>query len=663
MKRFWIFITLAILTATQCSHPYEEGMLGTFPYLDMMTGTSASFTAGGSAPQKGEIKLSTNMTITTEVDYSGNDRGWISNISSSTDNSGITTIAYTVNANTRRFARKATIKILADKVQTGLAVTVTQEAYKMTGETVIYEGDLILRSQEDVDNCIYTKITGNLTITGDDIHDLSALEHIEAVGGNLIIEGCSQLSSLGPLNDLSVAMLRLYGTWAEAILENFMGGFLSLEIENCLDHTIDISVLTRFQGLESLRITGTEITNLTDVAEMTDLSSVTLLSCQVTQPEINYLEMLMPDTEFSIDFDYQTSFNLSATQVSEYYAEFRISVLFNPEPDLIEFGYILADDGEFDMSGKQALDGWYFGTFLLTVNALDPGQDYSIWIYGISSDNRYFLSEVETFTTTKVNYYTYTVTPEYPSWNGSSEAAEFARFEAYMITDIENLIHKPLAFDKTADGSQKATVPEGHLPIHMMAYNGGRGAGGSISIGADVIQFQVDETDGIDDDIVFATTDNTFDSDKTESLAFVRPFAKINVNVDFSESIGDISDIAAIDVTFDNMYKNWALVSDGSQLYDMSMTYGFSKSTDELTSLVNIASERYVLPHVEDAEKTAAVTITFDSGETVSTNSVLSEAIQANNIYDITLNVKLNRLNGTFEVDQVEIVDGGIIEF
>lgn len=664
MKRFWIFITLAILTATQCSHPYEEGMLGAFPYLEMMSGTSASFKADGSVPQKGEIKLSTNMKITTQVDYTGNDRGWISNISTSTNGSGITTISYTVLANTRRTARKAAIKILADNAQTGFSVTVNQEAYVMTGEAEVYEGDLILRSQDEVNNCIYTEITGSLTISGDDIHDLSALEHITAVGGSLIIEGCSQLSSFGPLNDLSVNMLCLKGAWTEALLQNYSGEFKSLEIENCLDHAIDISILTRFSWIENLRITGSDIINLVFVTEFTDIKSVTLLSCQVTQPEINYLKMMMPDTEFSIDFDYQTSFNLSATAIDEYYAEFRVSVLFEQEPDFIELGYVLSDDGTFDMSESKALNGWYFGTFMMTVNNLDPGQDYSIWIYGISRDNSCFLSEVETFTTTKVNFYTYTITPVYPQFTGSDMESEFKWIDANIIKRAETDPTVAILEFRAADnGTYEATVPEGYYPIYIRAYEENSN-GFTWAQWPDRFELQSVSSDGSAGDITATITSNTFYSDYSESPLFRRPLANISVKVDFTGSVGDLSDITEIEVSLDGFYEYWSLLSDASEVYYGEKAYSFSNSVEGISGIADIAADRFIFPHNEDsASRTATVTITFASGETAASTAVLSETIEANNIYDITLNVKLNRLNGTFDVDQVEIVDGGIIEF
>lgn len=662
MKRFLTIITLAILTATQCSHPYEEGMLGAFPYIEIMSETSANFEAGGSANQKGSIQFCTNMSITAQIEYSSGNTGWISNVSTSQGDGNVTTLSYTVSANTKRSARKAVIKILADNMHTNFSVTVNQAAYQMTGEAVVHDGDLILSSQEEVNDCIYTSITGNLIISGNKIADLSALEHIKTVSGNLTIENCSQLTDLGPLSDLNIYKLHLKGTVVTSILENYTGSFESLEIENSIEQSFDFSVITSFTDLESLKITNSRFKNLVDITEMINLKQVTLLSCSISQSEINFLKHLMPDTTFNIDSN-PDIFQISVNQTSEYSAEFNVSLQFDSEPALTEFGYILTTDNLFDFSKRTEVNGWWFGTFIINMNNLDSGQAYNIWIYGISDDNRYFLSEVETFTTLEVNYHTYTVTPEYPLWKGLSDVPKYDYFEAFMFTDIENNIFKTLSFNNSTDGCLSATVPEGYIPIYMIAHNGGRGSGNTVSMSADIIQLQIDESDGIYDDIVFAATHNTFDSDKTESPAFIRPLALIDVNVDFSESVGNLSDIISVDVSFDNLYKNWMLVSDGSQTYSTGMTYKFSKSTDGQSDFVNIASRRYVMPHVTNAERNAVVTITFNSGETISSSTILSEVIEANNIYDITLNVKLNRLNGTFEVDQVEVVDGGIIEF
>lgn len=668
MKRFWIFITLAILTATQCSHPYEEGMLGSFPYIEMTSPSSASFkaNAGNSESMKGTILLNTNMTVTAKVEYNGNSTGWISNVTSSDEGAAVK-LTYTVSANTKRSARKAVINILADNVQTGFSVTVSQEAYQMTGSPVIYEGDLILNSQEDIDNCIYTGVTGNLIISGDDISDLSALEHIDSVGGSLIISGCSSLTDLGPLNDLDIDELSLTGTWAEDILTSYTGSFPRLTIDSCMDAPLNLSVLKRFTGLKDIVIISSDIDNILAISEMTWLDSLTLSDgvTGVYQVEINYLTTIAPDIDVTVNnlYDDNVRLSLQMTACEEYSASFIADLSLDGSPK--EVGYILSQDGTFNFNTKVVIETYTGSNTSLEfkASALDSGQDYTIWLYVISAFGDTFLSAPMDFTTAHVNFYTYTVNPLYPSWNGSSETPAYNSFEAFMITDIEDGTLKALLFEEAADGSLKATVPEGIIPIYMMAHGGGRGAGTEIGIGSDIIALQSIDADGIKDDIVFAATYNTFQSDMTESPEFIRPLAQINVNIDFSGSIGDLSDIATIGVNLDNFYKSWMLVSGRSQTYANNTAYSFTASVDGNSELVNIVSGRYVMPHVADAARSAAVTITFDSGETVSSNIVLSESIEANNIYDITLNVKINRFDGTFTVDEVEIVDGGIIEF
>ena len=65
MKRIWIIIAIALIGATNCSHPYEEGMTGAFPFIELMSGTSISMDAVGS--QTGVIELNTNMRISTRL--------------------------------------------------------------------------------------------------------------------------------------------------------------------------------------------------------------------------------------------------------------------------------------------------------------------------------------------------------------------------------------------------------------------------------------------------------------------------------------------------------------------------------------------------------------------------------------------------------------------
>jgi hypothetical protein len=67
----------------------------------------------------------------------------------------------------------------------------------------IYFGDLTLSSQAEVDAFIYTEVTGRLTISGNDINDLSPLSSLITVSGGFYIDNNDALTSLVGLENLS----------------------------------------------------------------------------------------------------------------------------------------------------------------------------------------------------------------------------------------------------------------------------------------------------------------------------------------------------------------------------------------------------------------------------------------------------------------------------
>jgi len=70
----------------------------------------------------------------------------------------------------------------------GNAVNPTQQEIIDGGPCpLIWEGDITLSFQSEVDTFSYQIITGQLTISGDDITDLSQLAGLTIVGGSLVI--------------------------------------------------------------------------------------------------------------------------------------------------------------------------------------------------------------------------------------------------------------------------------------------------------------------------------------------------------------------------------------------------------------------------------------------------------------------------------------------
>ncbi|MEJ2595346.1 MAG: T9SS type A sorting domain-containing protein [bacterium] len=155
--------------------------------------------------------------------------------------------------------------------------TIDNVSVPQSGVSIACEGDVTLSSQAEVDAFDCTLITGNLTINGGDINDLSPLSSLTSVGGTLEIisnyslfslDGLSSLTLVG--GDLNIALntdlLSLNGLSSLSSV----GG--DLEINNNLD-------LNNLNGLSSLSSVGGDLivfnnSSLTTLDGLSSLSSV-----------------------------------------------------------------------------------------------------------------------------------------------------------------------------------------------------------------------------------------------------------------------------------------------------------------------------------------------------------------------------------------------------
>jgi hypothetical protein len=163
----------------------------------------------------------------------------------------------------------------------GNAVNPTKEQILADGPCIpVYNGDLILTSQAEIDAFEYTEVLGNLEISGTDIVNLYGLLILISVEGDLYIrnnplltnlDGLSSLSTVGgdviidnnpvltDLDGLSVSSLTYIGQDLE-ILNNSsltnLDGLSSLSYLGNNLRLIDNLVLTRFGGLYLLFESG-----------------------------------------------------------------------------------------------------------------------------------------------------------------------------------------------------------------------------------------------------------------------------------------------------------------------------------------------------------------------------------------------------------------------
>ncbi|WP_282080050.1 hypothetical protein [Aquimarina algiphila] len=135
----------------------------------------------------------------------------------------------------------------------------------------IYEGNLILTSQAQVDTFDYCEITGNLTIQEDvagDITDLSSLATLETLGGGLYIKSNTSITNLDAFHNLKTINGSLELS-KNAILAN-IDGLSGLEIIN---GNLVISINKKITSLRAFNTLTTLNGNLNLLANegLTDL--------------------------------------------------------------------------------------------------------------------------------------------------------------------------------------------------------------------------------------------------------------------------------------------------------------------------------------------------------------------------------------------------------
>lgn len=727
MKRIWIIIAIALIGATNCSHPYEEGMTGAFPFIELMSGTSISMDAVGS--QTGVIELNTNMRISTKVDYpntatSGN--GWVENVTTDEGERGVVTITFSLKENTRREDRKANINILADGKSSGYVISVNQKGFVIqSGSSNVYNGDLILATQDEVDNCIYTDITGRLIIgkeyENSDISNLSALSCINSVSTGLVVMNCGNLSSLGEIQDLNVPYVEFRGNVTTGLIGTYNGktsrlfintmtnpiqactflggydGIKELEIDNTVVMSLDqieslyaiqtlilkndsISQLSNdilsLSTLKNLDLTDNPLQNVNILAEMKWLNSLVLTGTRLTTPQIRYLEAMMPDTgitKLNLNGG-NANLSLSAIEAQVYSASLRAN-LTNMN-SFVEAGYYISLTSTLEPPSDKwkRLESIYgMGAYDFTINALETGKTYYIWLYAIDNNGSYYISDMISFNTIRIDFYNFSMTPVIPDFINESTGVSFSNMYSYVVktSNGENW-SEPLNMEKaTNSDSYTDVVMEG---VNPMCFFMTTSAMDDFAAGAkDISDFETASwfiravnPAGADEDIVAATLRHDFNADIKTEINFERPVARLNVSVDLNGSIGRLDDIRNVQVSLENFYEEYVFADNGTSeyIYSSPYTYTFGTAIEGVnhTRVVNVTEGRHVMPQIKDVLLNATVSLTLADGTVMTSTSVIDSdtTVSANNVCTLTLNVTLNRTAGTFTIDDVIFFDDTI---
>ena len=140
-----------------------------------------------------------------------------------------------------------------------------------------YPDALTLSTQEEVNKFNYTEVTGDLTIQGADITDLTPLASLTKVGGHIYIINNSSLSSLAGLENLTSMVGHLYIDRNSSL--NSLAGLENLTSVGGVFYITNNSSLSSLAGLENLTsVAGFFlITNNSSLSSMAGLENLTLV--------------------------------------------------------------------------------------------------------------------------------------------------------------------------------------------------------------------------------------------------------------------------------------------------------------------------------------------------------------------------------------------------
>lgn len=440
MKRLLFLMVSCVILFAQCEHPYEEDLIGSFPFADMLDKSPEIFTSDAS---ECVLRVSTNMVISTKTTYvEGGSVNWLT-IESAEEKGGIVRLTLKIDGNIRRENRKAEVTVYADGTTVVDVVPISQKAYVVDGKENVCEGDLVLKTQDEIDNCIYTRVNGNLIIGGytGDIRDLSPLEVITAVSGNVKIFGCD-VKDMGPLGGLDVKSVEfdsvnpaLISTWRGSVKEvtvrNIGSGNVSLSYFTEAEKMVLSDNLCTFSGYEGLKkvkvaemkfneFTDTEgmeemtslaslylsdnpLVNVNSLANLKNVKKIDLSRTELSKTQINYLREMLPSETEIVSEDLSGKATMALTNVETKYFNATFEGAYrNFTSTLSQYGYVLLKaDEKFTTDYIVSLDrNVTDSTF--EIEGLESDTEYHIWLYAVDRNGAVNISESVRFTTMEV---------------------------------------------------------------------------------------------------------------------------------------------------------------------------------------------------------------------------------------------------------------------
>lgn len=188
-------------------------------------------------------------------------------------------------------------------------------SYTMSSQ--VYVGDLTLSTQTQVNAFNYTEITGNLVISGNDITNLTPLNSLTAVGGDIDVGYNSSLTSLWGLNGLSSIMGLLYIS-NNPTLTSLSGLDNLTSVErlaiNFNEALTDLSGLDNLISVERLSIhNNASLANLSGLNKLTDVVKALMIGNNNALTSLSDLDNLTTASDIEI-MDNDVLYSLSGLE-------------------------------------------------------------------------------------------------------------------------------------------------------------------------------------------------------------------------------------------------------------------------------------------------------------------------------------------------------------
>jgi len=232
----------------------------------------------------------------------------------------------------------------------------------------VYNGDLTLYAQKDVNAFNYTEVTGYLKISGNNINDLSPLSSLTSVGNRLYISNNPILSNLTGLENVS----SVSGLWIDynpelISLEGLQNinslGFLNVRYNDKLISLTGLNIITL--GTNTYIMANPSLANLNGLHNVTSVSGRLVIS---GNPALTNLIELQNISSFGRSLRIDSNNGLTSLDGLQNVTFVREDVLIRDNINLTSFCAL------YDLINGGGIGGGANYTFYASANAINPTE-------------------------------------------------------------------------------------------------------------------------------------------------------------------------------------------------------------------------------------------------------------------------------------------------